>query len=128
LLCLLVLRACIWCWLHFNSTCSHVSASGELQIEHVVDGNLSMPKNSCFLALPMYCPVRNFSRHVFCGSVIVGLDQKLLDISLSISGFLVHLLMLGNCYAKIFRLLSRSYLKIYVSRHLTGPLSGSGTL
>ena len=114
----------MWCWLHFRSTCSHVSASGELHIGHVIDGNLSMPKNSCFLALPMYCPVRNFSMHVFCESVIVGLDQNLLDISLSISGFIVHLVMLGNFLAIIFRFFSRSCFVMYVSRHLTGPLSG----
>ena len=99
-------------------------ASWELQIEHVMDGNLSMPKNNCFLALPMYCPVRNLSIHVFSGSDIAGLDHKLLDISLSILGFIVHLLMLGNCLAMVFRLLSRSCLVMYVSRHLTGPLSG----
>ena len=114
----------MWCWLHFNSTCSHVSASCELQIGHVVDGNLSLPKNSCFLALPMYCPVRNFRRLVFCESVIIGLDQKWLDILLSMSGFDVHLLMLGNCIANFFRLLSLSCLVRYVSRHRTGPLSG----
>ncbi len=113
----------MWCWLHFRSTWSHVSASKELQIGHVIDGNLSMPKNSCFLALPMYCPVRNFSRLVFCESVIAGLDQKLLDISLSMSGFIVHLLMLGNCSAIISKLFSRSCLVMYVSRHLTGPFS-----
>jgi hypothetical protein len=114
----------MWWWLHFKSTCSHVSASHELHIGHVIEGNLSMPKNSCFLAFPMYCPVRNFSRLVFCEYVITGLDQKLLEISLSISGFIVHLLMLGNCSAIIFRLVSRSCLVIYVWRHLTGPLSG----
>jgi hypothetical protein len=90
----------------------------------VIDGNLSIPKNSCFLALPIYCPVRNFSMHVFCEYDIAGLDQKLLNIVLSISGFIVHLLMFGNCSDMVFRLLSRSYLAMYVSRHLTGPLSG----
>ena len=45
------------CWLHFRSTWSHVSALRELQIGHVFDGNLCMPKNNCFLALPMYWPV-----------------------------------------------------------------------
>ena len=67
----------------------------------------SMPKISCFLALPMYCHVRNFSMHVFCGSDIARLDQKLLDISLSISGFIVHLLISGNCLDMISKLLSR---------------------
>jgi hypothetical protein len=61
---------------------------------------------------------------VFCESVIVGVDQNLLDISLFMSGFIVHLLMLGNCSAIIFRLVSRSCLVMYVWRHLTGPLSG----
>ena len=55
---------------------------------------------------------------------MVGLDQKLLDISLSISWFIVHLLMLGNCLDKFFKLLSLSCLVMYVSKHLTGPLSG----
>ena len=45
LLCLLVLRACIWCWLHFRSTWSHVSWSRELQSGQVLlDGNLYVPK------------------------------------------------------------------------------------
>ena len=101
-----------------------MSASGELQIGHVMDENLSLPKHSCFLALPMYCPVRNFRRLVFCEYVIMGLDQKWLDISLSMSWFVVHLLMLGNCIANLFRLLSLSCLVRYVSRHQTGPLSG----
>ena len=53
-----------------------MSASVELQIEHVIDGNLSLPKNSCFLAFPMYWPVRNFKRFVFCESVICGVGPK----------------------------------------------------
>ena len=40
LLCLLVLRACMWCCLHFRSTCSHVSGSRELHMGHVIDGRL----------------------------------------------------------------------------------------
>jgi hypothetical protein len=90
-------------------------ASEELQIGHVIDENLSMPKTSCFLALPMYCLVRNFSIHVFCEYDIAGLDHKLLDIALSISGFIVHLLMLGNCYDMVFRLLSRLCLVMSLS-------------
>ncbi len=62
-------------------------------MEHVIEGNLSLPKNSCFLALPIYWPVRNFNILVFCASVIMGLCQKELDSSLSIYGFVVHLLM-----------------------------------
>ena len=93
-------------------------------MEHVIDGNLSLPKNSCFLALPMYWPVRNFKRLVFCESIIVGLDQNSLERSLSISRFIVHLLMLGNRCASSFKLFSRSCLVMYVARHLIGPLSG----
>ena len=81
-----------------------MSASVELQIEHVIEGNLSLPKNNCFLALPMYWPVRSFNIIVFCEFVIVGLDQKALESSLSIFGFIVHLLMLGNWVAIISRL------------------------
>ena len=34
----LVLRACMWCWLRFSNICSHVYASEELQIGHVIEG------------------------------------------------------------------------------------------
>ena len=101
-----------------------MSTYGELHIGHVLDGNLWIPKNSCYLALPMYCPVWNFKRFVFYEYDIVGLDQNLLDNSLSISGFIVHLEMFGNFCAIILRFLSRSCFLRYVSRHLTGPLSG----
>ena len=60
---------------------------------------------------------------VFCAFVIVGLVQRVLDSSLSIVGFIVHLLMLGNWVAIISRLLSWSYLVIYVWKNLIGPLS-----
>ena len=101
-----------------------MSASWELHIGHVLDGNLWIPKNNYFLALPMYWPVRNFSKVIFCGSVIAGLVQNLLDSSLLISGLLVHLFMFGNLCAIIIKFFSRSCFCIYVSRHLTGPLSG----
>ena len=78
-----------------------MSASGELHIGHVLDGNLWIPKNNYFLAFPMYCPVRNFKIVVFCESDIVGLDHNLLDNSLSISRFVVHLTMFGNFSAII---------------------------
>ena len=93
-------------------------------MEHVIEGNLSLPKNSCFLALPMYWPVRNFSMFVFWASVIIGLCQKLLDNSLSMSGLVVHLLMLGNWFVMIAMFFSWSCLVRYVCRHLTRPLSG----
>ena len=81
-----------------------MSAFVELQMEHVIEGNLSLPKNSCFLALPMYWPVRSFNIIVFYESVILGFDQNALESSLSILGFIVHLLMLGNWIAIISRL------------------------
>ena len=68
-----------------------MSASGELHIGHVCDGYAFMPKKSCFRACPIYCPVRNFIRHVFCLSVMVGLFQKSLDSALSISLLSSHL-------------------------------------
>ena len=79
----------MWCWLHFKSTWSHVSAYGELHIGHVFDGNLCIPKNISFQALPIYWPVRNFKRVIFCEFDIAELDQNLLDISLYISGFII---------------------------------------
>ena len=85
-----------------------MSASRELHIGHVLDGNLWMPKNSCFLALPIYWPVRNFKMVVFCVSDIAGFVQNLLDSSLSISGFIVHLEMFGNFCAITSRFFSRS--------------------
>ena len=62
----------------------------------MLDGNLCIPKNGCFLALPMYWPMRNFERVVFCKYVIARLDHKLLDNLLSIYGFIVNLAMLAN--------------------------------
>ena len=101
-----------------------MSAYVELLIGHVIDGNLSLPKKSCFLAFPIYYPVRNLNMFIFCASVIMGLCQNLLDSSLLIFGFVVHLLMLGNSVVIISRLFSRSCFLIYVCRHRTGPLSG----
>ncbi len=63
---------------------------------HVFEGNLAMSKNDSFLAFPMYCPIRNFSMVVFCESVMAGLVQNSLERSLSMVGFVVHLLMFGN--------------------------------
>ena len=68
-----------------------MSAFGELQMGHVWDGYAFMPKKSCFLACPIYCPVQNFIRHVFCLSVIAGLFQKSFDNVLSISLLSSHL-------------------------------------
>ena len=61
---------------------------------------------------------------IFCASDIAVFFQNLLDCSLSIYGFIVHLEMLGNFLAIISRFFSRSCFWMYVSRHLTGPLSG----
>ena len=57
-------------FLQVRRTCIHVSFSLELQIGHVMEGNLMGPKNNCFMRFPMYCPVRNFIRLVFCAFVI----------------------------------------------------------
>ena len=71
---------------------------------HVLFGNRCMPNISCFLALPMYWPVLNLRMFVFCASVIVGLFQKLLDVSFSMVGFIVHLWMLGKSLASVSKL------------------------
>jgi hypothetical protein len=79
------------CCLHLRSTRSHVSTFGELHMGHVFDRYASLPKKSCFRACPIYCLVRNFTRHVFCLSVMVGLFQNSFDKILSISWLLSHL-------------------------------------
>ena len=63
---------------------------------HVIEGYLCLPKNICFLAFPVYDPVRNLMRHDFCLSVIEGLSQNLFERSLSMSTFSVHLQVLGG--------------------------------
>ena len=68
-----------------------MSTSNELQIGHVLDGYAFLPKKSCFLACPIYCPVRNFTRHIFCLFVMINLFQKSFDITLSISLLSSHL-------------------------------------
>ena len=79
------------CCLQVSSTCNHVSGSYELQMGHVIDGYVCLPKNSCFRALPIYVPVRNLMRHDFCLYVMSGFSQNSLESSLSISTFHVHL-------------------------------------
>ena len=44
LLCLLIFKAWICCWLQFRRTSIHASGSKELHMEHVIDGYLSCPK------------------------------------------------------------------------------------
>ena len=50
----------MWCCLHFRSTCSLVSRFGELHMGHVIDGKVFLPKNSCFMAFPMYLTMSQF--------------------------------------------------------------------
>jgi hypothetical protein len=54
LLCLVVCKACMCCRLQVSNTCNQMSSLGELQMEHVMDGYKSVPKNNCLQALPMY--------------------------------------------------------------------------
>ena len=44
----------MWLCLQFKSTCNDVCGSTELHIEHVIEEYVSLPKNSCFLPLPIY--------------------------------------------------------------------------
>jgi hypothetical protein len=81
-----------------------VSGSCELQIGQAMVGYLCLPKKVCFLAWPMYVPVRNLIRHDFCLSVILGLFHNSLESSLSMSTLPVHLHILGVCTAKFSKL------------------------
>ena len=101
-----------------------MSTSVELQIGHVFDGNRICPKNSCFRAFPMYCPVRNFSMLVIWESVIFGFFQNAVEDFACISGLEVYLFMLRKFCARVLRLFSRLYSVRYAARFLTGPLSG----
>ena len=80
-----------------------MSGSVELQIEHVVEGKRSMPKNNCFRKLPMYWPVWNLMRHVFWTSVMRGFVQNSLESFLSMSAFPVHFLIFGKLLAMSMR-------------------------
>jgi hypothetical protein len=111
------------CCLHLRSTCSHVSASDELQIGHVLDGYAFLPKKSCFRACLIYCPVLNFTRHVFCLFVITGLFQESFDNALSMSLLSSHLCSWCVWVAIILRLCFLSYLRMYFPRCRMGPLS-----
>ena len=53
LLCLLTQREWMCCCWHVIRTCNHLSGSKELQMGQVIDGNLSLSKNSCFMAWPI---------------------------------------------------------------------------
>ena len=87
------------CCLHFRSICIHVFAYGESRIGHVWVNYAFLPKKSCFRACPIYCPVRNFTRHVFCLFVMIGLFHKSFDNVLS------HLCCLAICVIGVFGLL-----------------------
>ena len=128
LLCLLTRREWICCCLHLSSTCNQVFGSGKLQIGHVIEGYVWWPKNNCFLALPMYVPVRNLIRQDICLSVIEGFVQKSFDNSLSMSTFSVHLHVLGFCEVMRSMLVSLSCLFMCFSKKRTGPLSGTASI
>lgn len=54
LLCLLTIKECMWWFWHLSKTWSHVSGSVEVHMGHVMDGNLSISKKSCFWAFFIY--------------------------------------------------------------------------
>ena len=56
-----------------------------------MEGKRACPKNLYLRALPMYCPVRNLMRQVFCESVMVGFFQKFVESSESMFASDVHL-------------------------------------
>ena len=105
-----------------------MSGSVEVHIRHVMDGNLSIPKNSCFRAFPMNWPVRNLMRHVICELEVIGFFQKLVESSLSILLLPVHFSMLGKFSEIRSRSLIRSCFLGYLLKNLTGPLLGVASL
>ena len=119
-----VISAWMCCCLHLSSTCSHVTAYVSSQIGHVLDGKASLPKKSCFGAWPIYCPVWNFIKHVFCLFVMAGFIQKSFDSILSMSSFSSHLCNWRVRFAIIVKLCSLSCLRMCLLRCLMGPLSG----
>lgn len=78
------------CCLHLSSTCSHVVASEELQMRVGFDGQVSLPSKSCSHAWPMYCPIWNSIRQVFCFICNKIILHNLFDRFLSISLFSSH--------------------------------------
>ena len=101
-----------------------MSGSVELHIEQEIGREACVSKECLFAALPMYCPVRNLMRHVFCESVMLGLFQKFVESSESMLASNVHFFTLGIWFSISSRLLLRSSLLRYLSRKRMGPLSG----
>ena len=97
-------------------------------MEHVIDGYVSRPKKSCFLAFSIYWPCLSFSRQVFCEFVIFLFVQESLESLLSTSSLLIHLSMFGNCVAIVSRFVLLSCFVLCLSRNLIGPLSGVSSM
>ena len=112
----------MWCCLHFRNTYSHVSGSGQLHMGHVIDGKASMPKNSCFLAFPIYWPCLSFKSHFFLEMFLFV--HNLFDNLLSIFSFAIHLSMLEYNMGISSRFIFLSCFIRCFSRNLIGPLSG----
>ena len=70
----------------------------------------------------LYCPIRNFIKHVFCLFAMAGFVQKSFDSILSMLSFSSHLCCVW--LAIIVKLCSLSNLKMCLLRCLMGPLSG----
>ena len=68
-----------------------MSGSKEFHMEHVIYGYISYPKNSCFLAFPIYWLCLSFSRQVFCDFVMFLFVHKLLECLLSMSLLAIRL-------------------------------------
>ena len=82
-------------WVQLRSTWGHVSMAFVWHIVQYVCRN-HVGQNKCFLALPIYWYVQNFSNCLICASMIFGLFQKLFESSLWMCSLCVHLLMLEN--------------------------------
>ena len=87
-------------------------------------GRLLFQKKSCFRACPIYWPVRNLTRQVFCLSVTLGFWNNSFDNDLSMSSLSYHLCNWRVSFAIVAKLCSLSCLRICLLRCLMGPLSG----
>ena len=124
LLCLFTINPWMYWFWKWRSTWGHVSGSVKLHIKQEMEGKRACPKNVCLRSLPMYWPVRNLMRQVFCESMMVGFFQKFVESSESMFAFDVYFFTLEIWFSIGSRLLLWSSFLRYLSRKRMGPLSG----
>ena len=110
----------VWCSIVIDVTMCQVVL---YDIENSLCWKIVHSKRNCFLVLSIYCPYLSFRSSVICAFVMVGFVHKLLEIFLSICGFITHLFMLSNVLARSSLLFLATVSK-YNFRCLIGPLYG----